>query len=127
MNRIKLMMTAMLAFFGMGLVLMAQDVVAPTVDGVQLPTTVADYWTFGIAAVTPLIISGVKAVLPKIPKGLLPVLTPVVGIGLGLALNALGQADMGWIDMAQAGALAVFVREVVDQNIKKTLAPPPEA
>lgn len=89
-----------------------------------LPQTVSQYWDLVIAAVTPLIVTGVWKLVPKIPKWVLPVSTPVIGILLGLALDKLTSANLGWVDMAKAGALAVFIREVVNQAITKQLQPP---
>lgn len=92
--------------------------------GEALPQTKSDLWKYAISAVTPIIVWLVTLVAPKIPKVLLPTATPLVGIGLGLLLNKLGASNLGWVDMAQAGALAVFIREVVNQAITKQLSPP---
>lgn len=88
----------------------------------DLPRSVSQFWDYGIALVTPLIVMGVYKLVPKIPKWVLPTITPFVGIGLGLGVNALTSADLGWVDMAKAGALAVFVREVINQAVTKQLA-----
>ena len=92
------------------------------------PATVTALWELGIPLVAPFIIAGVAKLLPKIPKVFLPALTPAVGILLGLLLNWLGKAHLGLIDMAKAGALAVFVREVFNQGVSKylTQSAPPE-
>lgn len=91
----------------------------------DLPKSVSQFWDYGIALVTPLIVTGVYKLVPKIPKWVLPTITPFVGIGLGLGLNALTTADLGWVDMAKAGALAVFVREVINQAVTKNIASTP--
>ena len=87
-----------------------------------LPKSTAEYWMLGIAALTPLIVGGIYKLAPKLPKLVLPASTPIVGILLGLGVNALASANLGWIDMAQAGALAVFVREVWTNAVTKQLA-----
>jgi len=87
----------------------------------ELPQSVSQFWDMGIALVTPLIITGIYWLLPKVPKWVLPTITPLVGIGLGLAINALTSANLGWVDMAKAGALAVFIREVINQAVTKHL------
>jgi len=87
-----------------------------------LPTDKGGFWDLGIAAVTPVIVWLVSLIAPKIPKVVLPSITPLVGIGLGLALNKLAGLDLSWYDMGKAGALAVFIREVVNQAITKHLA-----
>lgn len=84
-----------------------------------LPKTVSDYWDLVIGAISPIIIWGLAKVMPKIPMPLLPVLAPVVGIGLGLLVNWLAGQNLGWFEMAKAGALAVFVRETVNQWVTK--------
>lgn len=121
---------ALVAFAGIAL---AQTVTnAPPVGGLgDLPHTKAEFWTLGIAAVTPLIVRGINKLAPNIPTVLLPVSTPLIGVGLGLVANKLGNANLGWLDTAQAGALAVFVRETWNQAITKRMeaastgAPPP--
>lgn len=95
-----------------------------------LPNSVSTYWELAIAGISPLIVTGVWKVVPKIPVVVLPLLTPLIGIGLGLLVNKLSSAQLGWVDMAQAGALAVFVREVVNKAATKGLsaaAAPPAA
>jgi len=97
----------------------------PAAGGVApLPTSAAGYWTLAIAGITPLIVTGIWALVPKIPTVVLPLITPAIGIGLGLLLNRLTTANLGWVDMAQAGGLAVFVREVFNQAVTKRLTTP---
>jgi len=92
------------------------------VPGGALPQTTGQFWDLIIAAVTPVIVFGVSKVIPALPRAFLPAITPVLGILLGLLVNKLAGANLSWIDMAKAGALAVFVREVVNQTITKRLA-----
>lgn len=93
----------------------------PPVLPADLPQSVSQFWDYGISLVTPLIVMGVYKLVPKIPKWVLPTITPFVGIGLGLAVNALTSANLGWVDMAKAGALAVFIREVINQAVTKNM------
>lgn len=83
-----------------------------------LPTGTTSYWTYLIAGLSPIVVWFVRLIVPKIPTVLLPTMTPFVGMALGALLNALGNAHLEWVDMAKAGALAVFVREVTNQAIK---------
>lgn len=85
--------------------------------GAGLPITKEDLWTYAISALSPIIVWLVAKFMPFVPKQFLPVISPFVGILLGLALNKLGQTNLGWVDMAKAGALAVFVRESINQWI----------
>jgi hypothetical protein len=78
------------------------------------PTTQEDIWKMGIAVLTPVIVWGVSFI-PKIPSPVLPAITPFVGILIGLGLKQLGSLHLSWVDMGQAGALGVFVRELVNQ------------
>lgn len=84
-----------------------------------LPSDPASYWKYAISLVTPLIVWGITKVAPQIPKMLLPVSTAFIGIALGLLMNAAGATKLAWMDMAQLGALAVFIRETWNQAITK--------
>lgn len=86
-----------------------------------LPSTKSDFWKYAIAVIVPLLVGGFRKLVPNIPPWLLPVSTPFVGIALGAALKALGASEMGWVDMAQAGAMAVMVRESFHQLVGKRL------
>lgn len=48
-------------------------------------------------------------------------MTPFLGIVLGLLLKWAGTVELSWIDMAQAGAMAVAVREIFNQAVTKRL------
>lgn len=102
----------------------AQVTNAPPGKAVSLAGSTQEFWILGIAAVTPLITTGIWKVVPKIPSVLVPCMTPVLGIVLGLGINALAKQNLGWVDMAQAGALAVFVREVFNQAVTKRMQAP---
>lgn len=88
-----------------------------------LPDTTGEMWKFAIMGLTPLIVTGIKIILPKLPKLLLPVSTPFIGIVLGLALKYLGLANLGWVDMGQAGVVAVFIYETWSQGVKAMSTP----
>lgn len=112
----------LIAFILTPLAVLAQTNTIP-VEG-ELSKTLSQYWDLAIAAVTPLLVTGIYKLVPKIPKWVLPTITPLLGIGLGLAVNALTTANLGWVDMARAGALAVFIREVFNQAVTKQLTTP---
>lgn len=100
-------------------VLFAQTNTPPALPGV--PADLGGYWDLAIAAISPVIVLGVAKIMPHIPKWVLPSITPLVGIAVGLTLNKLAGANLSWYDMGKAGALAVFVREVINQAITKRL------
>lgn len=54
------------------------------------------------------------------PTKILPAITPLVGLLIGWGMNKLG-AQMSPGDMAQAGAVAVCIREVTNQWVTKEL------
>lgn len=81
-----------------------------------------DAWNLIISVVTPTIIWLIAKYVPKVPKMFLPALTPAVGVLLGMLLNWLADLNMGFIEMGKAGALAVFVRETVNQGVKAYIA-----
>jgi hypothetical protein len=117
-----LLILSVLAMFP--ICLMAQTNVltnAPPTDG-SLPSTTSDFWKYAIAVVVPLVVGGFKKLAPNIPTWLLPVSTPFVGIALGAALKWLGASHMGWVDMAQAGAMAVMVRESFNQIVTQRMS-----
>lgn len=65
--------------------------------------------------VVPLIIAGVKWVLPKIPTWLIPMLAPVLGGLMGVITNAATAANGNLWVAAALGLAGVGVREIVDQ------------
>lgn len=99
----------------------------PDVSTSPLPSSKSEIWTYVIAVLSPLIIGGMKKAIPAIPKWALPVSAPFVGLLLGLGLKALGAANLSWVDYAQAGALAVFVRESFNRIITVPLKGEEEA
>lgn len=110
----------LLCVLALPLLVLAQDAVDPV--GTDLPQTTAQYWVLGISAVSALIVTGIKKLVTAVPKWVLPTITPLVGIGLGLAMNKLTSLELTWFDAAQAGALAVFIRETFNQTVTKRLA-----
>lgn len=103
----------------------AQTNTPPAAPGNGIPTDLIGYWDLAIAAISPILVWVVSLIVPRIPKVLLPSMTPLVGIAVGLALNKLAGANLSWFEMGKAGALAVFVREVINQAITKRLATEP--
>ncbi len=68
-----------------------------------------------IPVVVPLLIAGIKKVLPKIPGWMLPVLAPLLGAAVDIAsFYATGQS-LGPVWGAALGSAGVGLREVVDQ------------
>jgi len=87
-------------------------------------TSLDQFWKLAISGVTPLIVGFARKLMPKIPTLLLPLSTPFLGIGIGLLMNWLAVANLSWVDLGQAGAAAVMVRETFDQAYKAFLKPP---
>lgn len=73
------------------------------------------FFFFLIPVLVPMVIAGVKKVQPSIPKVLIPLLAPVLGVVASLATDHLSYAQGAFL-----GALGIAVREVVDQ-VKKFL------
>jgi hypothetical protein len=65
-----------------------------------------------LVLVSPLIVSGVKALTDKLPKWAYPVLSVLVGA----VLSALGGPSASILNGALAGAAGVGVRELVDHT-----------
>lgn len=86
-----------------------------------------DLWDIGIGIVAPLLIWGLTKIAPKIPKPLLPTITPLVGVGLGFLVNWIAGQNLTWFEAAKAGSMAVFFREITNQWVTKQMAEPDPA
>lgn len=74
-----------------------------------------------IVALTPIVIAGIKKLAPRIPTMLLPFIAPLIGLALNyIASFATGHAANPIVG-AVAGALGVWLRELVDQTKKKVV------
>lgn len=71
-----------------------------------------------LAVLAPLVTSGVRKVVPKIPKLLLPLTSVVVGTVGAAASDYLVGSTIGPAGGAVLGAVGVAVREVADQALK---------
>jgi hypothetical protein len=68
-----------------------------------------------VSVLSPVVVAGVKKVVPKVPKVLLPLASVAVGTaGAVLSDHVFGSA-LGASGGAVAGAVGVAVREVLDQ------------
>lgn len=65
--------------------------------------------------IVPLIIAGVKYIIPKIPTWLLPILAPILGAVLTIITNYAAQSSGNLVIAAILGLAGVGVREIVDQ------------
>jgi hypothetical protein len=100
----------------------------PAIDTVSgaLPATKDQYWAWAIAAVTP-VITWAFGKIPMLPRPVLPVLTPFIGMFLGFILQKLDAAHLHWYSAAGAGTIAVFLRETTNQLVTKQLKPREES
>lgn len=74
-----------------------------------------------IAALVPIIVAGIRKLLPGIPKPILPILAAVAGPAVDQLLALIPTIDaIGW-QAAVLGLAGVGVREVFDQS-KKALS-----
>lgn len=119
------LLTAVLFMFALPAFAQTNDVpgtnsvpVIGNVENDTLPTSKEDFWRWAIAIVVPAIVMGIKKVAPVVPNWMLPLSTPLLGLALGFGLKQLGLTNWGWVDMTQAGALAVFIREVWHEAVK---------
>ncbi len=78
----------------------------------------ASPWQLLIPVLVPVLIAGVKWLLPKIPAVALPILAPVLGAALDIVLHYAGATGSNGLLGAVLGAAGVGLREVVDQ-VKK--------
>lgn len=110
-----------------GFVVSAQTLTndAPPVPGgavKEFPTTRQELWQAAIMIITPVIVLGISKI-PKLPRPVLPIIAPILGVILGQLLKLGDQANLPWWDSAAAGGLAVWLRETVNQTITKQFKP----
>ncbi len=100
-----------LAFLFLPIFAFAQDAAAAAADSTgNLTADNLIQWVTPI--LVPLLIAGVKKLLPSIPSMFLPLIAPVLGVLLGLIQQvASGHAQNLWV-AAGLGLLGVAVREV---------------
>lgn len=91
------------------------------------PERATEIAKLGITALTPLVAWLVKEVAPKLPKGVIPAATPIIGILFGIVMERMGIQDLSLANTAAAGGLGVMVREVYDQFYGKKAAAAREA
>jgi hypothetical protein len=86
----------------------------------------AQPWQLAIIPVlTPLIIAGVKLLMPKIPTVVLPFLAPVLGAAIDLIAHFATGANLNvWLS-AGLGLAGVGLREIVDQSKQSISSTPP--
>lgn len=116
----KIKSMAAIAFLFSTFCLMAQTNATITAQ-TPLPETKVDFWKYSIAIVLPIILNGFKKLVPNIPKWMIPVSTPFLGLLLGGIMKWTGLHEIGWWDAAEAGGLAVLIREGWNQIVVKGL------
>lgn len=95
---------------------LAQTNGLPTIPGV--PETPLEWTYLAIVCITPLVIAGLKWLVPKIPKVALPFVAPVVGVILDQIAAFATAHESNLVLGLISGALGVWLREGVDQ-VKK--------
>lgn len=118
--------TMMVLIFMAALPVLAQVTTNTPPDLPPLPGDKSAFWQLAIAGATPLIVWAATLVVPKLPRKLLPVLTPFIGIALGTILNWLAGQNFTWYESGAAGLLGVGVREIFHQQITKRITDEPE-
>jgi hypothetical protein len=111
MKKQSMLYLVLLCFIGLVSV-MAQTNTTPTVPGLdpsKFPTGDAAW----LALIPPLtaFITWVLGKIPPLPKGILPWITPLLGIGIGYAIKAINGAELSPALTAGAGSVAVFIYE----------------
>jgi hypothetical protein len=91
-----------------------------------IPRTNEEIWTWVVSFATVFIVY-LFGKIPQLPRPMLPLMTPLIGILLGLGLRQLEALHLSWVDMGQVGALAVFLREAWNQTVTKQLQPREES
>lgn len=113
---------AILAAFALSLVYaLAQTTNVVSGDVPALPADKGAYWNLAISAITPLFVWLAAKIVPAMPRNLLPVIAPVIGIGLGFLLNWLAGQNFPWYESGAAGLLGVGIREIFNQQVTKRI------
>ena len=75
-----------------------------------------------ILVLVPILLYGMKLVVPMIPKWLIPILAPILGAALDILNSYLTGHSLSPMTGAVLGGLGVWLREVIDQ-VKKAATP----
>lgn len=79
-----------------------------------------------IPALVPVLIAGLKTYIPKIPKQALPILAPILGVGIDYATSYATGTGANPILAAFLGSAGTGLREIVDQVKQTVQTPPPD-
>ena len=108
----------------------AGGIVSPVIPA---PADMGVFWNALITAIVPIIVAGLKKLMPDIPKLLIPILAVILGIGSNWLMAKSGiLADSSWALGALCGAAGIGLREIAVQTtgaVQRSLArgdePPP--
>lgn len=100
----------------------AQANPTPAMPGV--PPDAVGWVNLLIAGMTPVVIAGIKKLVPNVPSFALPFAAPVVGVLLTQVQAFASGHSANLIVGAVAGAVGLYLREVVDQSKQKLTNPP---
>lgn len=106
-------MVAVAVFVSMAAAFAADGEVPPV--PAPTPEGAVNWFNLIITGLTPIVILGLKKIVPQIPGWLLPIAAPVVGLGLGWALQKAGAPTDGGLPAIVWGGLGVWLRELQDQ------------
>lgn len=117
MKKHTLLYLLLLTFIGL-MSAMAQTNTTPIVPGIdasQFPTGDAAW----LALIPPLtaFITWALGKIPPLPKGILPWITPLLGIGIGYVIQAINGAHLSPALTAGAGSVAVFIYEATKSAV----------
>lgn len=87
-----------------------------------VPATKEEFWRFAISIITLGLLQIAKKI-PRLPNWLLPIFAPFVGMALGFGLRALGQLNLGWVDMGLMGGLATWIHQLAIQVAQRDTDP----
>lgn len=93
-----------------------------TLPGV--PTSPVDWVNLVTLSITPVIIAVIKWLVPKVPKVVLPLLAPILGIALDQLVAFMTGHQGNLVLAALLGASGLWLREAIDQAKKQLDAEP---
>lgn len=93
------------------LVTFAADLPPPVVDtsATAIPTEIVNWLNLLITGLTPVVTLGLKKLIPRIPRVVLPLAAPIIGIGLDYVLRLASVETGGWLSAMIYGSLGTWL------------------
>jgi hypothetical protein len=88
----------------------------------ELPKDLEGLWLLAIMVISPLLIAALGKI-PALPRPVLTIIGPALGLGLGILLDKMNALNLAWWHVAGAASMATTIREIFNQWVTKRLKP----